>query len=254
MAPSRYVSLVWLVGFASGIVGCGGDDSVRFSHLNAIIGSNDLVQIQGDEQPLQIIQSIGRMDLGCTVTHLGGGVAITAGHCMADGPFEGVKRDLECLDDEYDVEWGVTYGDDDGYLKSDCSRVLLTEFNKERDYALLQMDPAPAAYLPMKIYQPEVGTEISIFSHPRRRPLEWSGTCAIERYFEKEGVAEKNTQIAYQCDTEGGSSGAAVLNSYGEIIGVHNFHNWRDSLNGATVLSKTPVGSYLTSMGIPFRT
>ena len=47
-----------------------------------IIGSNDLTQIILEDHNYDLVNAIGLMKIGCTVTHLGNGIAITAGHCF----------------------------------------------------------------------------------------------------------------------------------------------------------------------------
>ena len=68
---------------------------------------------------------------------------------------------------------------------------------------------------------------MTIYSHPMKRPLQWSKTCTN---LGRKDLGQWNSnrlyylnRIHYSCDTEGGSSGASVIdaNTY-EILAIHN--------------------------------
>lgn len=211
-----------------------------------IIGENDLINVPSTYADLSEVKAIGRMRLGCTVTHVGKGIAITAGHCLSASSFEGVRNDQKCSSSRYNVRWGVTYGSR-GYMTSKCLRVIAIENNSERDYAVLFFDPIPEGFIRVDFAQEtKKGDEISIFSHPRKRPLEWSNWCEVDTFFDK----SKGNQFGYDCDTEGGSSGAAVLNSNMQVVGIHNFYHGSSNRNGATKITSTPLKYILRGGGM----
>ena len=205
-----------------------------------IIGDNDLVPVPASSAQLPHVQAIGRMQLGCTVTHVGKGIAITAGHCFARGNFEGIRHKLPCGDSKHSVRWGVTY-DTEGYLTSQCTEIVSIELNKERDYAIFRVFPVPTSAVEISETPVEENLQISIYSHPRRRPMEWSQWCHVEGFVSK----SKNHQFFYSCDTEGGSSGAAVLDSKLHMVGIHNYYSSELNRNGATLVLSSPILSIL---------
>ena len=213
------------------------------AHSNStdrIIGDNDLVQITADYANNPRIQAIGRMNLGCTATHVGNGIAISAGHCFARGNFEGVHKNVPCNDLKHQVRWGLTYGSE-GYLTSSCTEIIASELNEERDYAIFRVFPVPTGSIGLNPETVSVDAQISIFSHPRKRHLEWSQWCKVE------GLVGKSHghQFYYSCDTEGGSSGAAVLDKNYHVVGIHNFYSKDLNRNAATMIASTPLAEIL---------
>ena len=75
-------------------------------YTERIIGSNDLTQIVLEDHNYNIVNAIGLMKIGCTVTHLGNGLAITAGHCFKRNISKHIYKNLDCsLEDKYSVIW-----------------------------------------------------------------------------------------------------------------------------------------------------
>mgnify|MGYP001460537140 CR=1 FL=1 len=56
--------------------------SLGSSYSKRIIGSNNLAPVENHFENFTVIASIGRMKKGCTATHIGSGLVITAGHCI----------------------------------------------------------------------------------------------------------------------------------------------------------------------------
>ena len=218
-----------------------GENLTKKSALHKIIDDNDLQPIKESKETEYITKAMGMMNLGCTVTHIGQGLALTAGHCFYPFKFSGKATDETCGSDDYDINWGVTVNND-AYMTSDCERIILLEHNSRKDYALLSVDPSPHFAIPIQLetnYQTDQA--ITIFSFPQKRPLEWSGWCTIEGFIP---FSEKN-QFSYSCDTEGGSSGASVLNKHLEIIGIHNYYSSELNRNGATFIHQTNIAEYI---------
>ncbi len=207
-----------------------------------IIGKNDLLQVPSSLSHDPRIQAIGKLQIGCTATHIGNGIAISAGHCFARGNFDGKREHLTCSDIKHTIRWGVTYGSE-GYLSSHCTEVIALELNSERDYAIFRVSPVPATAMPVNLEPFKLNDDISIFSHPRMRPLEWSQWCKVEGFVER----SLGNQFFYSCDTEGGSSGASVLDKDYRVIGIHNYYNGILGRNGATRLAATPLAEILAA-------
>jgi V8-like Glu-specific endopeptidase len=208
------------------LVGACGQESAKSpatSSPKVIIGENDLQYYTADDE---LSRSIGKMALGCTVTHIGEGYAITAGHCL--------NSSYSCSGSSYDVTWGYTDNNRQGNLTSSCEEVVSREFNSTNDYAILRYSPAPSASLPLNTAdRPGSGDRLTILSHPNGVPLAWSGWCQHDGNY-------GGNKFAYQCDTMGGSSGAAVLNEDLEIVGVHNLGSSGYQINAGTYVADIP--------------
>lgn len=238
----RLACVAWLVG-------CTGGDGLGTDRESIIIGENDLIRVDpaGSNVPAKyrgVLDAIGRTaPIGCTVTHVGNGIALAAGHCFTSINTSRVDG-LPCVSElgsTVTIEWGVR-GEFDAqpYLVSSCS-VLSLAFNFQgADYAILSVDPAPPRFVPVELAPPSAGELLTVFSHPGRRPLEWSRTCPM-------GNTRNPGVFEHTCDTEKGSSGAAVLDDTRlRVIGIHN---GGDTINYATYLGDTPIAEFLG--GVP---
>ena len=206
-----------------------------------IIGQDDLIPVQEDGSNIpiryrRVLDAIGLIEFRvngkrfhCTGTHIGDGVMLTAGHCFKEfgvgvDTVSGLKLEKgTCV-----VHWGVrSY--EGGYLDSDCTALLGAKFVVNGvDAAVVKVSPAPPASVALARTQVADASLVTIFSHPRGRPLEWSQTCRM-RY------GEQTAGFYHQCDTEPGSSGAAVLDQATlSIVGIHNAG--LDTRNRATIM------------------
>lgn len=211
---------------------------VNPGQIEKIIGENDLTPVLNDganipEKYRTLIDAFGRISMGCSATHIGNGLVLTAGHC-----FEAPERRVNnkpC--DRITVDWGYRK-DKAAYLKSKCVTVLAAELNDNRDYAIFKVDVAPTAKIEMDLQaRPKVGTAVTIFGHPQLRPLEWSKTCIIE---ESSRGGWGTDEFSHQCDTEPGNSGSTVIDDTTlKIIGIHD--GGRAPWNYGTFLVDTPI-------------
>lgn len=227
-------NLIFLT-FLGFLPACGPHPALTPSEPDAIIGNSDLVQIDRSYEDQNLVNAIGSMKIGCTVTHIGGGIAITAGHCLSRGRMiVGRPENQPCRDEKFHISWGRVYGAE-SMVESVCEKILRIENNPQRDYAILKVHPEPAGTLPLQLAsKPKVEAKISIFSYPDERPLEWSNWCLVGRDF------PETQKFSYECDTEAGSSGAAILNEKWAIIGIHNYYSQFDGLNGGTRVMDIP--------------
>lgn len=231
----KIISLIWFGFLGCFFISCGPSSSIQdlqFEGSKSIIGTNDLVYVPKDltnfneKSPSEdLLDSIGLMKLGCTATHIGNNVVITAGHCIHPRFFS-FHKDLPCTR-EFPISWGVR-GRYKGYLDSKCVRIIAAENSIKRDFALIKVDRAPKDQF--NIYnggEPELNRSMTIYSHPMKRPLQWSKNC---NNLGRKDLGQWNSnrdyylnRIHYSCDTEGGSSGAAVIDSdtY-EVLAIHN--------------------------------
>ena len=200
---------------------CGQEKNL--SKLKIIIGENDLQFYSSDDE---LSQAIGKMALGCTATHIGDGIVLTAGHCV---------ETYNCSASKYNVTWNYRQNNQRGDFTSRCVEVLATKNSNGKDYAILRYNRTPEAFLDVnKTDKPQRGDELTILSHPKGSPLSWSGWCQHEGNY-------STYKFSYRCDTQGGSSGAVVLNKNLEVVGIHNLGSGSYQLNAGTYLTDIPL-------------
>lgn len=213
-----------------------------------IIGPNDLkavlqdgTQVAGggalNRKYTSLVDAFGRLSMGCTATHIGDGLVLTAGHCF-NAPSGGMK-DQPCSGTT--VKWGVRQ-DKAAYLTSTCTRIVDAKLTGNIDYAIFRVSPVPPVKVEVDVdARPPTGRPLTIFGHPQGRPLEWSGVCTLQ----PASVAGLGTaQFAHQCDTEPGSSGSTVLDDTTlRVIGIHD--GGSPTWNYASYLFDSPLKSYL---------
>lgn len=207
-----------------------------------IIGADNqrVVNATGSNIPFKYhpaMEAVGMISMGCTATHIGYGLVLTAGHCFDASK---IKFKKPCVGEQ--VFWGVREGKSPS-LVSNCKQLLVVEHTKSRDYALFLVDKAPRVALPVKLDgRAALSTRITIFSHPFKQPLTWSGVCEVRKSFTAQIPLG---MIHHQCDTNPGSSGAAILDANTlEVIGIHD-GGWAEGVSGYN------YGSYIDATYIP---
>ena len=135
------------------------------------------------------------------------------------------------------MTWNPRSNNKFGDFRSSCVEVVAREFDYGlRDYALLRYEKTPEAYLELNSEdRPKIGDKLTIFSHPKRAPLSWSGWC------KHEGEHSAGDRFEYTCDTKAGSSGAAILNENYEVVGVHNQGMSYYQVNAGTYVADIPT-------------
>lgn len=236
------IALLALAACTGADVGSEDDEVVDQVSSGKIIGENDLTVVlnNGANIPKKygpLVNAFGRMSMGCTATHIGGGVVVTAGHCF-NAPSTR-KDNVPCANVK--VEWGLRK-DSASYLTSQCKIILSEQTNRDKDWAIFTVEPAPPAEVAVDFAaRPSVDTNLTIFGHPRRRPLEWSKTCKLKSASAGGWGAG---QFSHQCDTEPGNSGSTILNDDNlKVVGIHDGGN--TSWNYGTYLSDTPLAEFV---------
>jgi len=219
------------------------------AHPSKIIGDNDLVKVKVDGSNIDpalrgAIDAFGLISINqsnaCTGTHLGNGYVLTAGHCFLSEavPNPQSTSNIDCSTVE--VHWGFRGSPETGNVKpvisltSRCTQVVYAELNQQRDFAIFKVDHAPAAKIAISTDHKRTAnnTKLTIFGYPQARPLEWSQYCSLQ-------TARPASRFFYQCDTEAGNSGSAVLGVTAsgtvKIVGVHD----------GSVMSDYNVGTYM---------
>jgi hypothetical protein len=213
--------------------------------LEKIIGTNDLEPVlqNGANIPSKystLIDAFGLISMGCTATHIGNGLVLTAGHCF-NGP---AKRGSQADCSKWVIQWGLRK-DATPYLVSRCKEILAYELNDDRDYAIFTVDNAPSAYVEVDLTEkPANGAVITIFGHPQARPLEWSKTCVVEPGSKGKWGAD---EFSHQCDTEPGNSGSTIIDDTTlKVVGIHD--GGRAPWNYGTYLLSTPIAEYANQL------
>lgn len=194
----------------------------------------------------QIADAVGLMSMGCTGTHIGNGLVLSAGHCF--DPKRVTTRNASC--DGVQVFWGVREGKNPTSV-SNCRQVLILELNNQKDYALFRVDNPPRVSVKVKLQgRPALGTRVTIFSHPFKSPLTWSGVCEITRAL---NYGLNVNAIHHRCDTNPGSSGAAIVDVTSmEVVGIHDggVSQATTGANYGTYIDWTYIPAVLQRLGI----
>lgn len=185
-----------------------------------IIGENDLITVQNDlsnvpSQFQKIVPAIGKFSPGCTVTHIGQGIVLTAGHCFWQTFFDTqLKLNQPCTGET--VTWQITN------QESKCLEIIAMQRHPELalDFAIVKISNPPKAVAEIDWVQKVLpGKVLTMFSYPEELPLSWSQYCPLKPLTS----ADVNLKyMHYVCDTEVGSSGAVVLDAKnGKVVGLH---------------------------------
>jgi V8-like Glu-specific endopeptidase len=252
--------LAAFVGVAVTVSGCSSDGLVHedTDEGRMVVADDDRVVVDDEgsnvpEKYRALLDGFGVMYVNeggfCTVTHLGKGIVLTAGHCVGAG--DEAKKQWK-LPAGASVRWGVRGSTHATWPTATSDVVEVIESRRSKpgpDYAFLKVDPPPPVALKVDLSKrPNNGTAITIFSHPLGAPLRWSRTCEVLPP-QANGGPER---FEHKCDTEGGSSGAAVIDDKTlAIVGIHDSDNGTDTeaatINQATYVMDTTLKEYLQS-------
>jgi len=234
--------LVVLIGGCAVSMGDGGDgdEAERVARVSSgqIVGTNDFVVVTGDGANVPakyrpLLDAFGVMSVGCTATHVGNGIAVTAGHCFSLGAR---VNNRSCTGS---VAWG-TRKDKASYLRSSCTTILAGEVSGNRDWAIFRVSPAPPVSVEVDLgARTPHGTPLTIFGHPQTRPLEWSKTCPLVQ-------TGSGPSFNHECDTEPGNSGSSILDdSTLKVVGIHD--GAVGAQNYATYIADTPIAQFVSA-------
>ena len=208
-----------------------------------IMGNDDMITVNGHALNIPrrfkpLVDAIGRMSMGCTGTHIGNRVVVSAGHCFNAGPQLSVN--VPCGDTT--IEFGVR-GDREASMVSRCVRILGMQLNDQEglDYVFFLVDRAPRTHLNLDFSRPVLGMPLTIFSHPFQLPLRWSPRCTLTM---AHPPVISNKHMHHRCDTNPGSSGAAIINAQNlSVMGIHDGGN--STYNYGTYIWSTPLRQIL---------
>jgi S1-C subfamily serine protease len=187
------------------MLGCG-DGTVETSEVKSICGyTKDFVAINSYRGPVSFVQgreeAVGRLNKNCSGTYIGsvGGyrnLFLTAGHCGSKGQSASVEFNYEANADGPVV----------------TVKGVFIESKLTPDYALIQLNANPG------VTPTPLGTSatssLTIIQHPEARPK-------VVAFGALSGSASGSRIYYAGLDTQGGSSGSGVLNTSGQLVGVH---------------------------------
>lgn len=181
----------------------------------------------GDAIGILITRGIERKASACTGVAVGENLILTNWHCglvqakTVDLPEMTWNQEEVCKSVLIDFSW-----DEDNH-SNDFRCVSVIEQSENLDYALLEIQPLAGQppVLPLRL-APERLTaqdQIHLIHHPEARIKSFStncelGTLAVPGWRD----SSKLTEFAHRCDTEGGSSGAPILDSDFRVRGLHH--------------------------------
>ena len=154
---------------------------------------------------------------------------MTNNHCVSD------DRDVRATEVQFGLECAECAGGEvRAPIKVTGDQVLTTDFTL--DYTLFTVaEPASIAHLPylaVDSRHAEEGEKVFIPGHPGGEPLriasesgsEPPGTGTHCQVLDNEAAGHgRNTDLAYYCDSEGGSSGSPVVSRLnGRVVGLHH--------------------------------
>jgi S1-C subfamily serine protease len=160
----------------------------------------------------------------CSGVLVGDDLLLTNWHCGA--PPAGLPASLQwgkdiCSDTLLDLSW-------DGDLLSRefaCTRVLAQD--RDRDYALLRLTPVgPSSHarpVTLRTTAPVAGEPLVAVHHPACLPKRITTGCSVaDASFRSWTGALADSDLTHKCDTEAGSSGGAVFDLSGRLLGLHH--------------------------------
>jgi V8-like Glu-specific endopeptidase len=241
---SKLLGVVAVVALAAGCAnadaGDGGENTNEVGQAK-IIGKNDLTPVLKDGANIpakygRLVDTFGILSMGCSATHIGNGLVLTAGHCFHATSTR--KDNVACPG--VNVKWGFRK-DKAPYMTSTCSVVLAMEQSSARDYAIFKVEPVPPVAVEIDdSARPAVDTSLTIFGHPQLRPLEWSKVCLLKP---SSAGGWGLDQFSHQCDTEPGNSGSSILDDSSlKVVGIHDGGNTQ--WNYGTYLYNTPIAEF----------
>ena len=129
-----------------------------------------------------------------------------------------------CRDLLIDLSWD----DDRSSRDFGCAKVV--DKDKERDFALMMIapiasagDPRPAV-INLTTLDAVRDTSVVVIHHPLYMQKQITRDCNVANWKVPGWVLQTpGIDFSHDCDTEGGSSGAPVFNSAGQLIGLHHY-------------------------------
>jgi len=170
---------------------------------------------------------------------------VTNDHC--GGPWSAADRWTAgvCENATIDFSWD---GDAVGREYS-CKDVLRDPAN---DLAVLELASNRIEAPPNILALRETSLQdepVSIIHHPASLAKQISQNCqGVTKAAEAAGTVNLTRDFAHRCDTEGGSSGAPVLDDHGLVVGIHHLGFQKNAAGTCDMFNKAINVSYLIGL------
>lgn len=160
----------------------------------------------------------------CSGVLVADGLFLTNWHC--GGP--------ETLDDRHfwndDIRDGIVIdlSWDQDATSRDLVATRVVDSSRELDFALLAVEPLGATTagigMPIAARSLVSGEALTVLHHPECDHLKYSqgGSCVVEATTWQPPAASRPVGFTHRCDTASGSSGGAVLDAKGNLVGLHH--------------------------------
>lgn len=171
-----------------------------------------------------VMSSYNQESWCCSGVVVGDGLLLTNWHCGGkpdSTPEDAYWSPRACQGTLVDLSW-----DGDALSREfRCVEVLCR--SRELDFAMLRIAPLGSGSTPkpasLRNGPPIDGESLTVIHHPQCLPKQITDNCAIEDSTYRGWIdATKADDFSHRCDTEGGSSGGAVFDSDGRLIGLHH--------------------------------
>jgi V8-like Glu-specific endopeptidase len=164
----------------------------------------------------------------CTAFHIGGGIVVTAGHCLVgtapkEPPLVNIAPRKGVLFTDFNYFAGGTV------QRSQILNMIYVRNTRNQDgidVGLFEISNPPKAALRLnRGPRPPVGTKISMIASNEGSTLMWSGFCELHNRIYSSDLPEfefeLKRQFAYKCDVSPGASGAPIIqDSDKSVVGV----------------------------------
>lgn len=172
-------------------------------------GSNSLVRTQSEK--------IGRLDVRysngnfttCTAIAISKERVLAASHCAQNSSRHGDVTDIVFIQGYYDRTTNalsIGLNSEPEYSNEDLDFSVLVLSNPSNEVVIKDE---------WEIRTPEEGEAVSLFHHPAGQPMHVTrSNCRI--------VEVSKVKFSHTCETQPGSSGAAVVGQDGALLGMHN--------------------------------
>lgn len=170
----------------------------------------------------------------CSAVMIGPNLALTNWHCGGDNQWMAAAdywQGSVCPNLTLDLAW------DNGQVRRQYNCVAVEAQDRHLDYAVLRLQPVVGSggMVGEPVYErldaaPEAAIgNAFVIHHPMCKSKQLSSGCSIRSITQANWLGDgTKTDIAHDCDTEHGSSGAPVFNDKGQLVALHHVGFERD--------------------------